>query len=491
LATFWAAYAVVTAVALAIYIRIVPSPDQSFFDYMAWLNLHGVPFYKGSFDMTWPGEFVLHQLYILIFGVHSWTARAGDFLLMQPAVLAIYLFVRKAGFPRAAVAAALLYPIIYVTSGGWMAGHRDLTGTHLLIGAAIFALPSKRVSAWQPVLAGLLVGCAVMVRPTYLAFAPLLFFLALPYWKGAASWPAAFLLRAVQFASGLLIPALIFIFWAVAAGTLHDFYVDSFRFVVDVYPVQLGRGRLFGLAGGVLAGMFWWLTIAGGIGGLLWLFLGKSRQGLWLLTAMVAMIFLSYFVQNKGFAYHLGGLIPILLLLGCAGAEAAVRIPLAAGPLRNAAAAIVVLVLIAGTGLRLVHARPTAPDWGRQEQDRPLKLDDSRDLAAIIRAESSPSDTVLQFGWEFQVSYLAERRSATRLVNIPAARLIKPGQAIFGGWLTEFDRGLAEHPPRFILVDQRDMGASDAMAEIVRRRIGDGYAVREQRGRITLLKRIG
>jgi hypothetical protein len=132
-----------------------------------------------------------------------------------------------------------------------------------------------------------------------------------------------------------------------------------------------------------------------------------------------------------------------------------------------------------------------APDWGRQELGRPLRLDDSRDLAAIIRAESSPSDTVLQFGWEFQVSYLAERRSATRFVNIPAARLIKPGQLIFGNWLTEFDRGLAEYPPKFILVDRRDMGASDPMAEIVRRRISKGYAVREQRGRITLLKRLG
>ena len=491
MAAFWAPYAVVTSLALAIYIRIVPSPDQSFFDYMAWLNLNGVPFYKGSFDMTWPGEFVLHELYILIFGVHSWTARAGDFLMLQPAVLAIYLFVRKAGFPRAAVAGALLYPIIYVTSGGWMAGHRDLTGTHFLIGAAIFALPWKKPSTWQPILAGLLIGCAVMIRPTYLAFAPLLFFIALPGWKCAATWHAAFVLRASQFAVGLFAPIAIFVAYAAVAGTLHDFYVDSFRFVVDVYPVQQGRGRLFGLAAGVLAGMFWWLTIAGVIGGLLWLLLGKSRKGLWLLTAMIATIFLSYFVQNKGFAYHLGGLIPILLLLGCAGAEAAVRLPLASFWGRNGAVALVALFLIAGTSLRLIHARPAAPDWGRQEQNRPLTLDDSFALAKIIRLESSPSDTVLQFGWEFQVSFLAERRSATRFVNIPAARLIRPGQPIFGNWLTEFDRELAERPPKFILVDRKDTGASDAMAEIVRRRIGNGYAVREQRGRIALLKRIG
>jgi hypothetical protein len=480
----------VSLLALAIYIQIVPSPDQSFFDYMAWLNLQGVPFYKGLFDMTWPGEFVLHELYILIFGVHSWTARAGDFLMLQPAILAIYWFVRCAGFPRAAIAAALLYPIIYVSSGGWMAGHRDLTGTHLLIGAAIFALPSKKPSAWQPLIAGLLIACAVMVRPTYLAFAPLLFVLALPAWKSAASWPAAFFARGIQFAAGLLIPMLVFGLYAAATGTLHDFYVDSFRFVVEVYPVQQGRGRLFGLAAGVLTGMFWWLTIAGALGALLWLILGRSRQGLWLLAAMIVTIFLSYFVQNKGFAYHLGGLIPILLILGCSGAAAAMRLPLASSPARNGAAALVALALLTGTSLRLIHARPTPPDWGRQENGRPLTLADSLVLAKIIRAESTPSDTVLQFGWEYQVSFLAERRSATRFVNIPAARLIRPGQPIFGDWLTEFDRELSEHPPTFIIVD-RSVTGSDAMAGIVRRRINNGYAVRDRRGSITLFERVG
>jgi hypothetical protein len=490
LAAFWAAYVVVSLVALTIYIRIVPSPDQSFFDYMAWLNLQGAPFYKSLFDMTWPGEFVLHDLYILIFGVHSWTARAGDFLLLQPAVLAIYVFIRQADFPRAAIAAVLLYPIIYVTSGGWMAGHRDLTGTHFLIAAAFFALPSERVSLWQPVLAGLLIGCAVMIRPTYLAFAPLLFLLALPVWKGAASWPVAFFIRGVQFAAGLFAPIAIFIVYATATGTLHDFYIDSFRFVIDVYPVQQGRGRLFGLAAGVLAGMFWWLTIAGGLGALLWLILGRSRQGLWLLAAMIVTILLSYFVQNKGFGYHLGGFIPILLMLACTGAAAAVRLPLTLAPGHNAAAVLVALILVMGTGLRIMHSWPASPDWGRQESGRPLSLDDSLALARIVKTESAANDTILIFGWEFQVGFLAERRSATRFVNIPATRLIRPGQPLFGEWLTEFDRELTEHPPKFIVVD-RTVTGTDAMAAIVQRRLSGGYAVREQRGSITLLERAG
>jgi zona occludens toxin (predicted ATPase) len=119
-----------------------------------------------------------------------------------------------------------------------------------------------------------------------------------------------------------------------------------------------------------------------------------------------------------------------------------------------------------------------------------LSLDDSLALARIVKAESAPNDAILIFGWEFQVGFLAERRSATRFVNIPATRLIRPGQPLFGEWLTEFDRELTEHPPKFILVD-RTVTGTDAMAAIVRRRLSGGYAVREQRGSITLLERVG
>lgn len=157
--------------------------------------------------------------------------------------------------------------------------------------------------------------------------------------------------------------------------------------------------------------------------------------------------------------------------------------------------------MLAGTGLRLVHAIPRAPDWGREEQARGLKLNDSLALAKIIRSESSPTDTFLQWGWEYQVDFLSERRSPTRFVNTQGARLINPGQPIFGKWLTEFSQDLAGRPPKFILVDETlippgtGLPASaplvdEAMLEILRRRIDVGYFVRATAGNNTLLERI-
>ena len=498
---FCGAYAAVSLIAFNIYVRIVPSPDQSLFDYLAWLQLDGVPLYKGSFDMTWPGELVFHELYIIIFGVHYWTARAGDFLLLQPAILAIFQFLKRAGFRRAAVAAALVYPIIYVTSGGWMAGHRDFIAAHFLVAAAIFALPSDQRGRWAPYLAGAFIGYATTIRPTFLAFGPLLFLIALSDWKGSFSWVGAFVRKAVPFSLGILTPAAAFLVCGLITGTLGSWYTDSILFVVSVYPAPLPVVRLFSAAAGILIHMFWWLTIAGLLGAILWHASGRSRRGLWLVLALVATMFLSYFAQNKGFGYHLAGLIPAFVILAAAGADAGIHLPVSSAMFRNTLAGVTACLLVAGTGLRLFHAIPRPPDWGREEQARGLKLNDSLALAKIIRSESGPADTFLQWGWEYQVNFLSERRSPSRFVNTQGARLISPNQPVFGKWLTEFAQDLSERPPKFILVDEslipRGTGlpasappTGEAMLEIVRRRLDTGYFIRDRRGNDILLERL-
>lgn len=500
IAAFWAAYAAVTGLASLIYLHIPPSPDQSIFDYMAWLDLHGVPFYQGSFDMTWPGQLLFHEMYVRLFGVRWWTSRAGDFLILQPAVLAIYLFLRAAGFWRAAVAAALAYPIIYVTSGGWMAGHRDLTGMHFLIGAAVLALPARRLGAWRPMLAGALVGYATMIRPTYLAFASLLLILAVPYWSEASLRRAHIFRTVLLFGAGVAIPALLFLAYGIATGTADDWYVDSVRFVIEAYQVPGSRARLFGPAVQLLSHSLWWLTLVAALGAGLWFLSTRDRKALWLIAAMAVTAFVSYFAQNKGFGYHLGGLIPLLVMLGCAGAEAGINWPVRSTPFRNAFAWLGAALLLTGASLRVVHAVTGQAETASQGPDQPLPLPDSLDLARIIKSESTPSDTFLQWGWEFRVSFLAERRSPTRLVNTMAARLIRPGQPLFGRRLREFDNDLSDHPPKFILVDQSVMtpdgevrvpnqADSEDMASILERHLRNGYLIRAQRGTYTLLKR--
>ena len=172
-------YGAVSVVCALYYCSIVPSPDQSLYDYIAWQGIKGIPWYSGSVDVSWPAPFLIEDFGIRAFGVQRWTARLTDFLVLQPAIVGMFFFLRSAGLRYAALAIALAYPVIYVTAGGWQAGHRDMVGMHFLIVAAALLLGDR--SRWRGCfLAGVVLGFVVMLRPTYLALAPFLLLAALP-----------------------------------------------------------------------------------------------------------------------------------------------------------------------------------------------------------------------------------------------------------------------------------------------------------------------
>ena len=127
-----------------LYLKVEPSPDQAQFDYMGWMATMGQPFYAGSFDMNWPGGMLLHETAIRLFGPVLWSWHMLDFLLMQCATIAAAVFLWRAGFRLAPFVALLLYPPVYVTAGGWMAGQRDIVAMGLLIIACCAMLAPAR-----------------------------------------------------------------------------------------------------------------------------------------------------------------------------------------------------------------------------------------------------------------------------------------------------------------------------------------------------------
>src|SRR5258708_5456999 len=74
----------VSAPILALLYMLVPtSPDHALFDYIAWMHVKGAQYYSGAGEINWPGVMLIHELGIRLFGVHSWTFRLTDFLVMQ------------------------------------------------------------------------------------------------------------------------------------------------------------------------------------------------------------------------------------------------------------------------------------------------------------------------------------------------------------------------------------------------------------------------
>ena len=313
---------------LALLYCLVPvSPDQALFDYIAWAHLQGDTYYAGAAEQNWPGKMLIHELGIRLFGVHFWTFRAIDFLLMQGAALAGFVLLRRSGCRTGAWLVLVLYPVLYVTAGSWMAGQRDIVAAGALIGAAALTLGGWRAgeapsrAAPEVFTAGVLVAVAVLIRPTYLSY--LIGLMALEWLRfrpehgrnGFALSRMMLLLAGFTLSIGLVV----FVGWKL--GALDDFYEQAILFNLQAYPTSGERLRLLGPLASTVLGSWHWIAALGIMGLGLWIWRSGLLRTQILIVGLIATVLVSFFFQNKGFGYHLGGLIPAFTLLIAAGVD--------------------------------------------------------------------------------------------------------------------------------------------------------------------------
>ncbi|RQP05849.1 MAG: hypothetical protein D1H97_10700 [Paracoccus sp. BP8] len=492
-----------------LYLKIEPSPDQAQFDYMAWMATQGHPFYAGSFDMNWPGGMLLHLAAVRLFGPAPWAWHLADFLLVQAAAIAAALFLKRAGFRLAPAVALLLYPPIYVTAGGWMAGQRDIVAMGFLVMACCAMLAPPPAERRALFCAGMLVACAVLIRPTYLSvLAGLLILEGLPRgWLGQPRrhGPAA---RMAAILAGFGLVVLAVLAWALAMGNLDDWYQQSVLFTAQVYVAEPPMDMVQTLV--VLFTRWWhWLTLCAGIGLLLWVLRDRGlRYPLWLLLGLAAAILLSYAAQRKGFGYHIAGFLPLLVML-CAVAldQTAERWRAAADPLRQRAFGAALLAMaalaVAGTGAKLasnawllkdVRANGIVPVTGNYD----IPADDQVRLVEMIRSQTGPEERMVLYGTAYQIPYLAQRLPAYRFIT-PAIELMAPDFVLYDAWLEEVRTGLDRHRPRFVLIvgapfqqspaGLRPREAGQPVLATLLSHMGDDYAVAMQGEFGTLFRR--
>lgn len=494
-----------------LWLKVEPSPDQAQFDYMAWMATQGMPFYSGSFDMNWPGAMLLHLAALRLFGPAPWAWHLADFLLMQGVAIAAAALLWRAGFRLAPFVALALYPPVYVTAGGWMAGQRDIIATGLSVMACCAMLAPARRELAGLACAGMLVGAAVMVRPTYLSvLAGLLIIEALP--RAWIRWPRRHgtAARLAAPAAGFALVVLAIVLWALAVGNLDDWYRQSVLFTAQVYadeaPMAMGRTLL------VLFGRWWhWMTLCGLAGLALWITRDRGlRYPLMLVLGLAGAVLLSFFAQGKGFGYHLAGFLPLLVMLTAVALDrlAAARRD-ASGPRHRAMAggALVAMtaLVVAGIGAKLagdahlladLRGRGIAPvtggfDISAQDQDR---------LVQIIRTGSTPDERMVQYGTAHQIPYLAQRLPAHRFIT-PAVELMQPDFPLYDAWMAEIRDGLETHRPRFVLIMGAPFAATDGgglvpagpgrpMLAALLSHMGAGYRVAMQGGFGTLFERM-
>ena len=297
------------------YRTLYPSPDQSIFDYIAWLGSQGLSPYRDSFEVNWPGKILIHRLAQLVFGNSPDAFRAFDFLVMQAAAIVASALLWRQGLRVGAAVMLATYPAIYITSGHWMAGQRDIVAAQFLL-IACYWLAGPRRSAAGLWAAGATMAFAVTIRPTNLAFLVGAILLE-AVWPKASEPSAIKSTRAIAWISvGAATTVIGFVLIGVAQGSLGAWYEQSVRYVLDCYASGPAPQSLLAVSFDLFARSWHWIAL-GAIGGLVsWALRTElNRHLLMLLIGAMATFALSFIVQNKGFGYHLGGFLPVMVLL--------------------------------------------------------------------------------------------------------------------------------------------------------------------------------
>jgi hypothetical protein len=456
--------------------RLWPTSDQAIFDYVAFIGNEGGHYYRDAFDISWPAPFLYHALGLALFGVHSWTFQVTDFLILLPiGLVAMWLFLARSGYRRGAWITVATYPIIYATAGPWIAGHRDITGMHLLILAA--ALPMGNRSLKQRGYAGAVLMLATMIRPTYL-------FAALPLLLIDMTESSGRVRRGLAWLAGLIAVAAAFLIAGWRVETLGDWYQQAVVFPATRYQVDQERMRLIGQLFWIVDAHWRWPLLTAMTGALLWASDPTRRQCFGSpLAALILTVLVSYFVQNKGFPYHASGLIPLMLLSAAAGIDTG-------WPHRRRTWTIALLVLTAGglasgTAMRVFHNLVVRPPISAAEIGR-------QSIANIIIAESATDARVLQWGRRYDVAVLSQRRSSTRFINSQLLARIPADDPHFGRWIAIFRDELAASPPAFIIIDRDQLPDSfeQSPAAVVATRLTQrDYVKRAATSEVLLLKR--
>ena len=165
----------VTGIFWQLYAWLPVNADQEMFDYIGLAGSWGGHYYIDASDHNWPGAMFLHEISVRLLGVHSWSFRVLDFGIMTVGASALSYLLRSGGQVLASWFVLPLYQLMYITSGVWFAGQRDVIAAHfLLFAAAFFSKSSRMEKSYLNAVAGALVACAVLIRPTYLSNLPYL-----------------------------------------------------------------------------------------------------------------------------------------------------------------------------------------------------------------------------------------------------------------------------------------------------------------------------
>jgi hypothetical protein len=441
--------------------------DAPIMHYIAWRIAEGAVPYRDLFDMNFAGTYLIHLMALQGLGPGDAAWRAFDLAWLAGTSLALAAFARPWGW-EAAWGSGLFFALYHLAGGAGQAGQRDFFLVIFLV------LGSLGVARWassggRPHLAwgGLALGAGITIKPHAALLAAALAVLVLVMAGRSGSGGVASL---AVFTAGLLAVPLAVVAWIAAAGGLPAWRDIVWHYLVPYYA-RLGRARPW-------AFHRWHVWIAVAAAAILALLHGfrarpyTARHAIATLGLGYGLV--HYVGQGKGWAYHLYPLAAFAGLLAFSELRLAlVRRPLVGVPLA-ASLAVVLVLLVQGGG----EASQAA--WIRDKQEVVAAL--SADLGPLAAGDTVQVLDTTDGG--VHALLLLRGRQPTRFLY-DFHFFHDEETAEIRALRRELMRGLALHPPRFIVLFRRGWpeGGLERVARFpeLQRRLDEGYRVVRER----------
>ena len=496
-----------------LYVHKAPNPDQGIFDYIGWIGLTGGRYYVDVAEQNFPGEMLLHEWAFRLFGLKIWAYRALDFGILTLGAGALWRLFQMAGVGHSALVGAAVYEAGYISSNGWVSGQRDVIAANFLlfVGYAFVRRLKGGGRVWLLPL-GLCLFFAILLRPTYLAFGLGLMVTDWLLLQRYSRRLKSSLIDSALIGLIILFCVALFFAWGAKVGSLAAFREQGLLFNLQAYSV--GHSRLE-TAAKLAAVLSRYLPIFPAVvAAIVW----AERRMRWdapflVILGIGVLAPVSAMLQNKGFGYHLGALLPPIWGLAGIGMSLSLQTLF----LRHCSVLKRMLVgCIAALALfgLLRQARSLGPQiryvlgiqsfaamMAREETGLDgFTWNDMVAAASYAQRTTAPDETILVWGRPVSIHLLAQRRSATRFITFGMLLLAREPFEFAGEWAREFSNALVHAPPRLVFLpsikDTPDYGASilgraenGSIVEPLRRAIDTRYEYVQSFGSLRAYRR--
>jgi hypothetical protein len=421
-----------------LYVGLPASPDQLELDYLAGLVLSGGRPYVDFVDNNWPGGYLLHMVSAAFFGhsFHSW--RLLDYLLMLFGLFFLCKLLLITVGKSSALWAAFLYPCFYTTAVSfWFPGQRDAVIANLFWATIWSHWRGWKTGRpqWQ-LFTGFLIAVAILIKPTAIIIGPLLVLHGL-WWSmdRNGTFRSVFLYQeGMAIVAGLCTLSVVFtaIFFM---GTPITSLLDSVWFF-NIYPQGSGRISstiLLQKALSVHIACWHWITLVSLISAG-WLFFVERHIDVevkFLFAVVWIAGWSAYFIQGRGFIYHLAivyaGMLPFIFI-GLGKLDEFLLTGISMG-YKLLLMLIMGIVLVgaakkydsqyAATFRWLTGRLSTVEYYDNFSAGDDMSLGDVYRLLPKLRASIAPGETLLMIGTQSAANFVLNQRQPIRFYYLP------------------------------------------------------------------------